>query len=341
MGKSQSWSVSWLKCAVMIITLSIVLLGCMDSRDSDAEGNFSQEQTANEERVTHKDELDQFEKGKLDTLTSEVDSKEKQTDVQNKDVSLQHKSETENALTEEKEKENEKKNALENNNESNNERKTESENEQAALVEKKRKLPEGFVYVDEVLQHADYDIRYYGEHNFIGAPVTGYNSPLAILSEPAAEALRIAEQELAALGYALLIYDAYRPTKAVEHFISWAQDEHDTAMKEEFYPDIEKENVFKLGYLSKRSGHSRGSTVDLTLIDQESREPLDMGGDYDVLGDISAHDAKGLTEEQARNRLLLKETMIAAGFKPYHKEWWHYTLKKEPYPAQYFDFDVE
>lgn len=112
-------------------------------------------------------------------------------------------------------------------------------------------------------------------------------------------------------------------------------------MKEEFYPDIDKKNVFKLGYLSQRSGHSRGSTVDLTLADQETGEPIDMGGIHDFLGEISAHDAAGLTEVQTKNRLLLKETMMAAGFKPYNKEWWHYTLNNEPYPKKYFDFDVE
>ncbi|WP_110932012.1 M15 family metallopeptidase [Paenibacillus bouchesdurhonensis] len=211
----------------------------------------------------------------------------------------------------------------------------------AVEIAKARKLPEGFVYVDEVLKHAFYEIRYYGEYNFVGQPIDGYHAPFAILSEQAANALKKAEQALEPLGYALLIYDAYRPQKAVEHFGQWAADERDVKMKEEFYPDIDKKNVFKLGYLSHRSGHSRGSTVDLTLADQETGEPLDMGGIHDFLGEISAHDAAGLTEAQAENRLLLKETMMAAGFKPYRKEWWHYTLNNEPYPKKYFDFDVE
>ncbi|GAA0137825.1 hypothetical protein YSY43_46660 [Paenibacillus sp. YSY-4.3] len=210
-----------------------------------------------------------------------------------------------------------------------------------AAIEKKRKLPKGFVYVDEVLEHAFYEIRYYAEYNFVGEQIDGYYAPFAILSEQAANALKKAEQALEPLGYSLLIYDAYRPQKAVEHFSQWAADEQDVKMKEEFYPDIDKKNVFKLGYLSHRSGHSRGSTVDLTLADNETGEPLDMGGIHDFLGEISAHDAAGLTEAQAENRLLLKETMMAAGFKPYRKEWWHYTLNNEPYPKKYFDFDVE
>lgn len=208
-------------------------------------------------------------------------------------------------------------------------------------IAKKRELPEGFVYADEVLEHAFYDIRYYSEYNFVGEQIDGYHAPFAILSVQAAKALKKAEQELEPLGYSLLIYDAYRPQKAVEHFKKWAADEQDVKMKEEFYPDIDKKNVFKLGYLSQRSGHSRGSTVDLTLADQVTGEPLDMGGIHDFLGEISAHDAAGLTEAQAKNRLLLKEMMMAAGFKPYNKEWWHYTLNYEPYPKKYFDFDVE
>ncbi|AZK49003.1 peptidase M15 [Paenibacillus lentus] len=216
-----------------------------------------------------------------------------------------------------------------------------AEDQPVVAIVKKRELPEGFVYVDEVLEHALYDIRYYSEYNFVGERIDGYHAPFAILSEQAAIALKNAEQVLEPLGYVLLIYDAYRPQKAVEHFGRWAADEQDVKMKEEFYPDIDKEYVFKLGYLSRRSGHSRGSTVDLTLADQETGEPLDMGGIHDFLGEISAHDAAGLTEVQAENRLLLKETMMAVGFKPYRKEWWHYTLNNEPYPKKYFDFDVE
>jgi len=208
-------------------------------------------------------------------------------------------------------------------------------------IAKKRQLPDGFVYVDEVLEHALYEIRYYSDNNFIGERIDGYNAPYAILSEKAAKALLQAEQELAKQGYAFLIYDAYRPHKAVEQFIEWAADEQDTRMQEQFYPDIDKKNVFQLGYLSRRSGHSRGSTIDLTLVHIESGDPLNMGSPYDLLGEISAHDANGLTNEQQERRTLLKETMLDAGFEPYSKEWWHYTLRSEPYPKQYFDFDVE
>lgn len=215
------------------------------------------------------------------------------------------------------------------------------ESQPTVEFDKKRELPEGFVYVDEVLEHALYDIRYYGEYNFVGEQIDGYNAPFAILSEKAASALKKVEQAMEPLGYVLLIYDAYRPQKAVAHFAKWAEDEQDERMKEQFYPDVAKSDVFELGFLARRSGHSRGSTVDLTLADKETGEPLDMGGPYDFFGDISAHEAAGLTKEQSELRLLLKETMVEAGFEPYRKEWWHYTLKNEPYPKKYFDFDVE
>ncbi|GIP17191.1 hypothetical protein J40TS1_28330 [Paenibacillus montaniterrae] len=217
----------------------------------------------------------------------------------------------------------------------------EAQSAEEVEFDKKRELPEGFVYVDEVLEHALYDIRYYGEYNFVGEQIDGYNAPFAILSEKAAAALKKVEQAMEPLGYVLLIYDAYRPQKAVAHFGRWAKDEQDERMKEQFYPDVDKSDVFELGFLARRSGHSRGSTVDLTLADKETGESLDMGGPYDFFGDISAHEAAGLTKEQSELRLLLKETMVAAGFEPYRKEWWHYTLKNEPYPKKYFDFDVE
>ncbi len=202
-------------------------------------------------------------------------------------------------------------------------------------------LPDGFVYLDEYIPDALFEIRYASDYNFVGAVVDGYKAPVAIATEEAAQALLGANEELKQSGYALLIYDAYRPTKAVAHFIRWAADVEDTAMKDVFYPDVDKSQVFKLGYVASKSGHSRGSTIDLTVADADTGVPLDMGGPYDFFGDISSHGTKKISAEQTANRELLKNAMVRHGFKPYNKEWWHYTLKDEPYPKKYFDFDVE
>ena len=211
----------------------------------------------------------------------------------------------------------------------------------APLPDKKNKLPKGFVYLDEVIPSAVYEIRYYSDHNFVGEPIPGYEAPYAIMSTQAAQALKKVSNELEKKGYTLKIYDAYRPQKAVDHFIKWSKDPQDERMKEEFYPKVEKKNVFKAGFLSTKSGHSRGSTVDLTLVYKKIGKEVDMGGPYDFFGEISSHGTKLITAKQTANRNLLKTTMEKHGFKPYSKEWWHYTLKNEPYPKKYFDFDVE
>lgn len=208
-------------------------------------------------------------------------------------------------------------------------------------IMKQNKLPKGFVYLDEVIPDAQYDIRYFSDNNFIGGPVKGYEAPLAILSSKAAKALKKANDELDKQGYRLKIIDAYRPQKAVNHFISWSKDRNDTSMKDVFYPDVDKKNLFKLGYLSSKSGHSRGSTVDLTLVYKRTGEEVDMGSRVDFLGEISSHGTKLITKEQRKNRYILKTAMVNQGFKPYTKEWWHYTLKNEPYPSTYFNFNVE
>jgi len=207
--------------------------------------------------------------------------------------------------------------------------------------EKKRNLPEGFVYADEAIPKALFEFRYNSDYNFVGERVAGYRAPVLILSIQAAEALRKASEELDEQGYAFLIYDGYRPQKAVSHFIAWAKDAEDTKMKSEFYPDIDKTKVFKLGYVATRSGHSRGSTVDLTIVHKETGVPVDMGSPFDFFGEISSHGTKRISAEQTDNRNILKNVMVKYGFKPYNKEWWHYTLKNEPYPDEYFDFDVE
>lgn len=202
-------------------------------------------------------------------------------------------------------------------------------------------LPEGFVYIDEEIPGVHYEIRYAGENNFMGRPVNGYEREQAILSRPAAEALAKVQQELIKKDYMLKIFDAYRPQRAVNHFIEWAKDKSDTLMKPKFYPDVDKKDLFSFGYIASRSGHSRGSTVDLTLIYAETCKEVDMGSSYDFFGSISHHNADGITAEQKKNRRLLKNVMRKYGFRPYAEEWWHYTFTPETFPDTYFDFPVE
>ena len=201
-------------------------------------------------------------------------------------------------------------------------------------------LPTGFVYVKDVIPSIVEDIRYAGDHNFVGRPVDGYAAPRAVLTAEAAKALRAAAEAFHAKGYTLLVYDGYRPQRAVNHFMRWAEDIADTAAKAEFYPDLDKAELFDRGYIARRSGHSRGSTVDLTLLDSDN-QPLDMGGEFDWFSPVSGHDYANLTDAQKANRLLLKNGMMDAGFLPYSEEWWHYRLKDEPYPDTYFDFVIE
>ncbi|WP_256555015.1 M15 family metallopeptidase [Paenibacillus mendelii] len=217
---------------------------------------------------------------------------------------------------------------------------TKSELKEEPVV-KKHLLPKGFVYLDEVIPSAVYDIRYYSDYNFIGTRIDGYKAPLGIMSSKAAAALKAVSEELDSQGYLLKVFDAYRPKKAVAHFISWSKDSGDTLMKETFYPDEAKATLFKRGYIAKRSGHSRGSTIDLTIVDKKTGNEIDMGSDFDFLGEISHHGTALITAEQTANRNILKNAMVKQGFDPYSKEWWHFTLHNEPFPKQYFDFDVE
>lgn len=206
---------------------------------------------------------------------------------------------------------------------------------------KKRELAEGFVYLDEAAPSVRYELRYYSSNNFVGERIAGYNAPFAVMTREAAQALERASEQLAPQGFALKVYDAYRPVKAVKQFIAWAKDSTDTRMKASFYPELDKPELFKQGYLSSRSAHSRGSTVDLTLVDKETGDELDMGSPYDYLGEISRHGTPLISKEQAERRSALKQAMERAGFKAYSKEWWHYTLKDEPFPRTYFDFNIE
>ncbi|NQY06474.1 MAG: M15 family metallopeptidase [Flavobacteriaceae bacterium] len=202
-------------------------------------------------------------------------------------------------------------------------------------------IPDNFVNIKVAIPSIHLDIRYYGNHNFIGKPIDGYEAPKAYVTEETAMALKNVQKELADYNLGLLIYDAYRPQRAVNHFVRWAKKLEDTLMKQEFYPDVKKENLFKEDYIAARSGHSRGSTVDITLVDLKMGEPLDMGSNYDFFGRNSWPNYKGISKEQRAHRLLLQQIMKENGFKPYAKEWWHFTLKTEPYPETYFDFVIQ
>lgn len=202
-------------------------------------------------------------------------------------------------------------------------------------------LPKGFVYLDEVIPDIILEVRYAGNNNFLGTPVSGYKKEKVILSIPAAQALKKVQEELKSRGYCIKAFDGYRPQRAVNHFISWAKVKEDTLQKKQYYPDIDKKDLFHLGYISTRSGHSRGSTIDLTIVDYNTGKEVDMGGPYDFFGERSHHNFPNISEEQRNNRALLKRIMAKHGFAPYAQEWWHYTYQPEPYPDTYFDFEVE
>ena len=197
-----------------------------------------------------------------------------------------------------------------------------------------------FVYLDEILQHAKFETRYAGEDNFIGSPIDGYPTSRQVMTKAAAEALALAEKELHKKGYGLKIFDSYRPQRAVNHFMRWAKVAEDTLMKANYYPEKPKDRLFDLGYISSRSGHSRGSTLDLTIYHLASGNEVDMGGPYDFFGERSHHNFTEITDDQKSHRLLLKDVMSKFGFRAYHKEWWHYTLRQEPYPNTFFDHVV-
>lgn len=200
----------------------------------------------------------------------------------------------------------------------------------------------GFVLVSEAVPDAILEIRYFSTYNFVGERINGYEEPIALLTEEAASALREVSDDLLHQGYQLKIYDAYRPQSAVEHFKAWALDMEDTRMKAYFYPEVDKSALFAQGYISSRSGHSRGSTVDVTLVDRTTGKEIDMGSPFDYFGEISHPGyTTGLAKEQIDNRNLLRDTMLAHGFKAINTEWWHFVLKDEPYPNTYFDFPVE
>lgn len=198
----------------------------------------------------------------------------------------------------------------------------------------------GFVNISEAVPDAILEIRYYSTYNFVGDRIDGYEEPMAFITKEAAKKLKEASDELVSKGYRLKIYDAYRPQSAVTHFVRWAKDTNDTRMKDFFYPELQKDQLFPQGYIAEHSGHSRGSTVDLTLFDMKTEKEVDMGGTFDYFGQESHPDYKNITEEQYANRMLLREVMLRHGFKPIDEEWWHFTLANEPYPDTYFTFPV-
>lgn len=202
-------------------------------------------------------------------------------------------------------------------------------------------LPDDFVYVAEVVPNVVIDARYAGDNNFVGRPVDGYLANTVILTRPAAEALAKVSEDLAAFGLGLKVFDGFRPQRAVDHFVRWAADLSDQSTKARHYPDVEKEHLFRDGYIAERSGHSRGSTVDLTIIDLATGEELPMGTPFDYFGLESWPSYTKLPAEQRAFRALLQQVMTRHGFRPLKEEWWHFTLENEPYPETYFDFPVE
>lgn len=231
--------------------------------------------------------------------------------------------------------------------------------------ESQHKVPDGFVDIKDVIPDIVLDIRYYTEHNFVAERVDGYHAPKCYLTKKAAYALSKVQEDLRPFSLSLKIYDCYRPQKAVNHFVRWAKDIDDTRTKKKFYPTVDKKNLFKDGYIAEKSSHSRGSTVDLTIVplpvpEQEvyiAGQPLyecylpfeyrfkdnsiDMGTEFDCFHELAHTENKNVGLQQRTNRLVLKLLMEKHGFKNYEKEWWHFTLKDEPFPDKYFDFEIK
>ena len=202
--------------------------------------------------------------------------------------------------------------------------------------------PSGFVTLTDVVPDVILEIRYYSTFNFVGTRVDGYEEPVALITREAAEALKGVSDEAMSLGYRLKIWDTYRPQRAVDHFCRWGEDVTDTLTKRWFYPYLDKDVVFEQGYIARRSGHSRGSVVDLTLVYMKDGRDIDMGYGFDWFGVESHPDfTEGITEEQYANRMMLRDVMVRHGFRPISEEWWHFILKNEPYPDTYFTFPVK
>ena len=200
--------------------------------------------------------------------------------------------------------------------------------------------PSDFVVLADFVPGIIQEIRYYSTYNFIGDRIDGYEEPCALLTKEAARALKSVSNEMNVRGYRLKIFDAYRPARAVKHFVLWGIEDLDLRMKPYFYPDLEKQELFAKGYIASQSSHSRGSTVDLTLLDMSTGKEVDMGSPFDMFSEVSHPDYRGITEQQYDNRMILQQAMVRNGFSPIDCEWWHFTLNDEPFPDTYFDFPV-
>ncbi len=200
--------------------------------------------------------------------------------------------------------------------------------------------PSGFVILSDFVPQIVQEIRYHSTYNFIGERIDGYEEPCALLTKEAARALKSVSNEMIVMGYRLKVFDAYRPVCAVKHFVLWGIEDQDVRMKPYFYPDLEKQSLFAEGYIAKNSSHSRGSAVDLTLLDMKTGKELDMGSPFDLFSEVSHPDYRGITDEQYENRMLLQKAMVRNGFRPLFCEWWHFSLEHEPYPDTYFEFPV-
>lgn len=226
--------------------------------------------------------------------------------------------------------------------------------------------PDSFVEIREVIPGVVMDIRYFSDHNFVGARVEGYEAEKCYLTREAALALAGVQDDLKPFGFGIKVYDCFRPQRAVDHFVRWAGDVEDTLTRTEFYPTLDKRHLFRDGYIAGRSGHSRGSTVDLTIVELPPKEQpefvlgetvqrkcflprderfadnsIDMGTGFDCFHELSHTKNPKLGTQQRLNRLLLKTLMEKHGFRYYRKEWWHFTLADEPFPDTYFDFVIE
>ncbi|WP_199883025.1 M15 family metallopeptidase [Pseudoalteromonas sp. T1lg75] len=200
-------------------------------------------------------------------------------------------------------------------------------------------MPEDFIAIGDLDPSIEKDIRYFGSNNFVGTKVTGYEAPKCILQLGAADALVRVQQAARERGLTLKVFDCYRPQRAVNHFVHWVKDDTDTKTKAEYYPNLGKDKLLG-GYIAAQSGHSRGATVDLTLVDSSSGKELDMGSPFDMFDTLSNTEDPRISEVQRKNRYLLRDLMVAQGFAPYPLEWWHFSLKPQPYPNTYFDFVV-
>ena len=202
--------------------------------------------------------------------------------------------------------------------------------------------PSGFVVLSDFVPQIVQEIRYHSTYNFIGDRIDGYEEPCALLTAEAARALKGVANELIVQGYRLKVFDAYRPAAAVRHFVLWGIEDTDIRMKPYFYPDLQKQELFEKGYIAKMSSHSRGSAVDLTLLDMKTGRDVDMGSPFDLVDEVSHPDYRGekITKEQYENRMILQRCMLRNGFEPLFCEWWHFKLKDEPYPETYFEFPV-